>query len=100
MEALSRLLRDEYAPHEPRADLKLTGSLPRGHVALGMLRKLGLRSKPPASLPKRGRPDQRDGNRLFGAARVWSRRVAQTGRIMRKMSRQNEPDRCAVRPSY
>jgi hypothetical protein len=56
MEALSRLLRDEYAPHEPSADLKLMGSLPHGHVAaaLGMLRKLGLRSKPPASLPKRG----------------------------------------------
>jgi hypothetical protein len=88
MEALSRLLRDEYAPHEPRADLKLTGSLPRGHVAAarGMLRKLGLRSKPPASLPKRGRPDQRDGNRLFGAARVWSRRVAD-----RQDHAQNEP---------
>jgi hypothetical protein len=38
------LLRDEYAPHESRADLKLMRSLPHGHVAaaLGMLRKLGL----------------------------------------------------------
>jgi hypothetical protein len=37
-------LRDEYAPHEPRADLKLMRSLPHGRVAaaLGMLRKLGL----------------------------------------------------------
>jgi hypothetical protein len=34
IEALRRLLRDEYAPHEPRADLKLMRS--------GMLRKLGL----------------------------------------------------------
>jgi len=44
IEALRRLLRDEYAPHEPRADLKLMRSLPHGHVAaaLGMLRKLGL----------------------------------------------------------
>src|SRR5271167_2891193 len=46
IEALRRLLRDEYAPHEPRADLKLKlmRSLPHGHVAaaLGMLRKLGL----------------------------------------------------------
>ena len=44
IEALRRLLRDEYAPHEPRADLKLVRSLPHGHVAaaLGMLRKLGL----------------------------------------------------------
>src|ERR1700731_2232215 len=41
IEALRRLLRDEYAPHEPRADLKLMRSLPHGHVAaaLGMLRK-------------------------------------------------------------
>ena len=39
IEALRRLLRDEYAP-----DLKLMRSLPHGHVAaaLGMLRKLGL----------------------------------------------------------
>ena len=44
IEALRRLLRDEYAPHEPRAGLKLMRSLPHGHVAaaLGMLRKLGL----------------------------------------------------------
>jgi len=44
IEALRRLLRDDYAPHEPRADLKLMRSLPHGHVAaaLGMLRKLGL----------------------------------------------------------
>jgi hypothetical protein len=44
IEALRRLLRDEYAPHEPRADLRLMRSLPHGHVAaaLGMLRKLGL----------------------------------------------------------
>ena len=44
IEALRRLLRDEYAPHEPRADLKLMRSLPHGHVAaaLGMLGKLGL----------------------------------------------------------
>src|SRR5215475_7053151 len=44
IEALRRLLRDEYAPHESRADLKLMRSLPHGHVAaaLGMLRKLGL----------------------------------------------------------
>src|ERR1700686_5452197 len=44
IEALRRLLRDEYAPHEPRADLKLMRSLPHGHVAaaLGMLRNLGL----------------------------------------------------------
>jgi hypothetical protein len=39
IEALRRLLRDEYAP-----DLKLMRSLPHGHVAaaLGILRKLGL----------------------------------------------------------
>src|SRR5271154_5242618 len=44
IEALRRLLRDEYAPHEPRADLKLMRSLPHGHVAaaLGMRRELGL----------------------------------------------------------
>jgi Transposase DDE domain len=44
IEALRRLLRDDYAPHESRADLKLMRSLPHGHVAaaLGMLRKLGL----------------------------------------------------------
>src|SRR5580704_4070885 len=44
IEELRRLLRDEYAPHEPRPDLKLMRSLPHGHVAaaLGMLRKLGL----------------------------------------------------------
>jgi hypothetical protein len=44
IEALRRLLRDEYAPHEPRAGLKLMRSLPHGHVAaaLGMLGKLGL----------------------------------------------------------
>ena len=44
IEALRRLLRDEYAPHEPRGDLKLMRSLPHGHVAaaVGMLRKLGL----------------------------------------------------------
>jgi hypothetical protein len=44
IEALRRLLRDEYAPHEPRADLKLMRKQPHGHVAaaLGMLRKLGL----------------------------------------------------------
>ena len=42
--ALRRLLRDECAPHEPRADLKLMRSLPHGHVAaaLGTLRKLCL----------------------------------------------------------
>src|ERR1700722_4452987 len=39
IEALRRLLRDEYAP-----DLKLMRSLPHGHVAaaLGMLPRLGL----------------------------------------------------------
>ena len=44
IEALRRLLRDEYAPHEPRAGLKLMRSLPHGHVAaaLGILGKLGL----------------------------------------------------------
>src|ERR1700693_4190475 len=44
IEALRRLLRDEDAPHQPRADLKLMRSLPHGHVAavLGTLRKIGL----------------------------------------------------------
>jgi len=38
IEALRGLLRDAYAPHEPRADLTLMRSLPDGHVApaLGM----------------------------------------------------------------
>src|ERR1700693_4949519 len=44
IEALRGLLRDEYAPHEPRADLKLMRSLPHGHVAaaLRILGKVGL----------------------------------------------------------
>jgi hypothetical protein len=44
IEALRRLLRDDYAGPEPRGELKLLRSLPHGHVAaaLGSLRKLGL----------------------------------------------------------
>jgi hypothetical protein len=40
IEGLRRLLRDEYAPRQSRADLKLMRSLADGHVAaaLGMLR--------------------------------------------------------------
>jgi hypothetical protein len=40
IEALRRLLHEEYAPQEPRSAFKLIRSLPHGHVAaaLGMAR--------------------------------------------------------------
>ena len=43
IEALRRLLRDEYAPHEPRADLKLMRSRP--HLRFPVL-QLGVRPAP------------------------------------------------------